>query len=67
MAKVRNVSSLGDLIVSTLGIEVKAGEVVEVSDEAAASLLDQPSNWEAADKAAASITKTNAPDTPAEA
>lgn len=56
MAKVKNVSELGDLIVPALGLEVKAGAIVEVDDEAAASLLAQPSNWAAADKAAVSVT-----------
>jgi len=56
MAKVKNVSSLGDLIVPSLGLEVKAGEVIEVSSEAAESLLAQPDNWAAADKAAVSVT-----------
>lgn len=56
MAKVKNVSALGDLIVPSLGIEVKAGAIVEVEDDAAASLLAQPDNWAAADKAAVSVT-----------
>ena len=56
MAKVKNISSVGDLDVPSLGIQVKAGATVDVSDEAAKSLLDQPANWQAADSAAASIT-----------
>lgn len=56
MAKIKNVSELGDLIVPALELEVKAGAVVEVSDEAAASLLAQPDNWAAADKAAVSVS-----------
>jgi uncharacterized membrane protein len=57
MAKIKNVSPLGDLIIPALnGLIVKAGEVANVSDEAAAALLAQPENWVAADKAAASIT-----------
>jgi hypothetical protein len=56
MAKIKNVSPLGDLIVPSLDIEVKAGATIEVNDEAAASLLAQTDNWAAADKAAASVT-----------
>ena len=56
MAKVKNVSPLGDLIVPSLGIEVKKGATVEVSDDDAASLLAQSDNWAAADKAAVSAT-----------
>lgn len=56
MAKVKNVSPLGDLIVPSLNLEVKAGAIVDVSDEAAASLLAQPDNWAAADKAAVSVS-----------
>jgi hypothetical protein len=56
MAKIRNISPLGDVDVPALGLSVKAGETIEVSDEAAASLLEQTENWAPADKAAASIT-----------
>ena len=56
MAKIKNVSALGDLVVPSLGIEVKAGATVDVTDEAAASLLAQPDNWAAADKAAVSVS-----------
>jgi hypothetical protein len=56
MAKIKNVSPLGDLIIPSLDIEVKAGAIIEVSDEAAASLLAQTDNWAAADKAAVSVT-----------
>jgi hypothetical protein len=56
MAKIKNISPLGDLDVPSLGITVKAGAIAEVSDEAAASLLEQTINWAPADKAAASIT-----------
>lgn len=56
MAKIKNISSLGDLDVPALGLSVKAGATIEVSDEAAASLLEQTINWVPADKAAASIT-----------
>lgn len=57
MAKIKNVSPLGDLFVPSFGLEVKAGEIIEVSDEVAVSLLDQPTNWVAADKAAATVSK----------
>jgi hypothetical protein len=66
MAKIKNISPLGDLSIPSLGIDVKSGEVVEVSNEAAAELLGQPDNWTAADKAAASVTPST-PDQPAEA
>jgi hypothetical protein len=66
MAKIKNVSPLGDLSVPALGLTVKAGDVVEVTDEAAASLLEQTENWAAADQAAASMIQTPAaPDAPA--
>jgi len=67
MAKIKNVSPLGDMFIPSLGLEVKAGATFDVADEeVAASLLAQPDNWTAADKAAASVTPTT-PDTPAEA
>lgn len=56
MAKVKNVSPLGDLDVPALGLTVKAGETIEVTEEAAKSLLEQLTNWVPADKAAASVT-----------
>jgi len=63
MAKIKNVSSLGDLIIPALGnLLVKAGESADVSDEAAASLLAQHDNWVPADKAAASVTPIATPD-----
>jgi len=63
MPKIKNISPLGDLIIPALGnLFVKAGESVEVSDEAAASLLEQTINWVAADKAAASLTPTSPAD-----
>ena len=57
MAKIKNVSPLGGLFVPAFGLEVKAGEIIEVSDEVAVALLDQPTNWVAADKAAATVSK----------
>ena len=63
MPKIKNISPLGDLIIPALGnLFVKAGESAEVSDEAAASLLEQTINWVAADKAAASLTPTTPAD-----
>lgn len=56
MAKIKNISPLGDLDVPALGLTVKAGATVDVADDAAASLLEQKDNWAAADKAAASMT-----------
>lgn len=66
MAKIKNVSPLGDLLIPALNITVKAGATVDVAEDAAASLLEQTENWAAADAAAASVTpSTTAPDAPA--
>jgi hypothetical protein len=46
--KIRNISPYGDLDVPLLGRIVAAGEAVDVTDEAAAVLLDQTENWEPA-------------------
>jgi hypothetical protein len=45
--KVKNVSPVGDLDVATDRgyVLVKAGDVIEVSDEVGKSLLQQPANW----------------------
>lgn len=59
MAKIKNVSALGDLIVPSLGLEVKAGAVIDVADDAAALLLAQSDNWAAADKAAVSVSSAS--------
>lgn len=59
MPKVKNVSPLGDLIVPSMNLEVKAGATVEVSAEQAALLLAQAENWAAADKAAAAAIANN--------
>jgi hypothetical protein len=56
MAQIKNISPLGDVDVPALGLSVKAGETIEVADNAAASLLEQTDNWAPADRAAASIT-----------
>jgi hypothetical protein len=60
MAKIKNISPLGDLIIPALNnLVVKAGESVDVSDEAAASLLEQSENW-------AASTNTTPPTSPAD-
>jgi hypothetical protein len=49
MATITNISPIGDLVIPALNnLVVKAGESAEVSDEAAASLLEQTSNWASA-------------------
>ena len=61
MATITNISPLGDLIIPALGnLVVKAGESVDVSDEAAASLLEQTGNWTSAKgaKTAAPVDST---------
>ena len=63
MAKIKNVSPLGDLVIPALGLTVAAGASADVDAEFAASLLEQSENWAAADQAAASVTV--APDAPA--
>ena len=68
MAKIKNISPLGEVIIPALNdLVVGAGAIVDVSDEAAASLLEQTSNWIPADQAAAksSTPPTAAPDSPA--
>ena len=61
MAKIKNVSPIGDLVIPALGnLVVKAGESVDVSDAAAASLLEQPENW-VADSSAPVSAPTTAP------
>ena len=63
MAKIKNISPLGEVIIPALNdLVVGAGAIVDVSDEAAASLLAQPDNWEAADRAASSLTSTSPAD-----
>jgi len=47
MAKIKNVSPFGDLYLPALDLNVKAGEVIDVPDELAANLLEQPFNWSA--------------------
>ena len=63
MATITNISPLGDLIIPALNnLLVKAGESVDVSDEAAASLLEQAENWASADAKVAAPTTPTAPD-----
>lgn len=49
MPQIRNVSPLGEVEIPLLGRVVGAGEVVEVTDEQAAVLLEQVGNYEQAD------------------
>lgn len=53
MAKVKNTSPFGDLFVPTLGVEVAFGEVIDVADDVAASLLEQPFHWSQGDSKSA--------------
>jgi hypothetical protein len=61
MAKVKNISSLGDLNIPALGLDVLAGETIEVPDDVAASLLDQPSNWISGESNSSKSTPDAAP------
>jgi hypothetical protein len=61
MAKVKNVSSLGDLNIPALGLDVLAGETIEVPDDVAASLLDQPCNWISGESNSSKSTPDAAP------
>lgn len=65
MAKIKNISALGDLYVPAGDITVKAGATVDVADELATALLTQTDNWAPADAAANSIAPKTTPDTPA--
>lgn len=51
--KIRNVSPMGDLDVPLLGAIVAHGEVVDVADEDAQVLLEQPYHFKLAEKAPA--------------
>jgi hypothetical protein len=67
MATITNISPLGDLIIPALNnLIVKAGESVEVSDEAAASLLEQTSNWSASKAAPAAPVDSTPTTSPAD-
>ena len=64
MATITNISPLGDLIIPALNnLIVKAGESVDVSDEAAASLLEQSGNWASSKAASASAPVDSTPTT----
>lgn len=43
--KIRNVSPSGDLELPAIGRDVAAGEVIEVTAELGALLVEQPGNW----------------------
>lgn len=47
MPKIRNISPLGDLEIPDLRLVVRAGEVIDVTEDQAARLLDQPTNYKA--------------------
>lgn len=52
MPKIKNVSPFGDLDVPLLGRIVASGETVEVTEEHAELLLQQPDNYQAVTVAA---------------
>ena len=69
MATITNISPLGDLIIPALNnLVVKAGESAEVSEEAAASLLEQTDNWTSAKgaKVAVAPVSSTPPTSPAD-
>jgi hypothetical protein len=45
MARIRNVSAIGALEIPDLGVVVEHGDEIEVTDEVARSLAEQPANW----------------------
>lgn len=57
MPKIKNVSPFGDLDVPLLGRVIAAGESVEVTDEQAEVLLQQPDNYQPVGAAAKEIKK----------
>lgn len=57
MPKIKNVSPFGDLDVPLLRRVVKAGETVDVSQEEAEHLLQQPLNYQAVGQSAKKIEK----------
>lgn len=66
MPTIKNISPIGDLVIPALGnLVVKAGESAVVSEEAAASLLEQAGNWASVDAKVAAPTTPTAPDSPA--
>jgi hypothetical protein len=67
MATITNISPLGDLVIPALNnLFVKAGESAEVSEEAAASLLEQTSNWTSAKAAKSAPVDPTPPTSPAD-
>lgn len=64
MAKIKNISTVGDLYVPAADLTVKAGATAEVADELATSLLEQSVNWAPADAAANTLAKTTNPAAP---
>ena len=56
MAFIKNVSPFGDLEVPALGMSILAGETVDVPDEIAQSLLEQPFHWASGDSKKSTIT-----------
>jgi hypothetical protein len=67
MATITNISPLGDLIIPALNnLVVKAGESVDVSEEAAASLLEQTENWASSNGAKSASVDTTPPTSPAD-
>ena len=64
MATITNISPLGDLIIPALNnLVVKAGESAEVSEEAAASLLEQTGNWASSNAAPTAAPVDSTPTT----
>lgn len=61
MAKITNVSPIGDLDVPLLGRIVHAGETVEVTDDQAATLAAQASNWQTVDDTPAATAAVETP------
>jgi hypothetical protein len=67
MATITNISPLGDLVIPALNnLVVKAGESAEVSEEAAASLLEQTSNWTSAKGVKSAPVDPTPPTSPAD-
>lgn len=56
MALIKNVSPFGDLEVPLLGMSILAGETVDVPDEIAQSMLEQPFHWASGDSKKSTTT-----------
>ena len=64
MAKIKNISPLGEVIIPALNdLVVGAGAIVDVSDEAAASLLEQTGNWASSNAAPTAAPVDSTPTT----